>query len=82
MTTSWELSDIRDEVRERLGVSTNDTALSDAILTGLVNAAQRKLSLMHDWPWLIEEDTDWTSLTADQSKYSVTVPVDEWRKTL
>lgn len=82
MTTTWELSDVRDEVRERLGLSTNDTAVTNAVLTNLVNAANRKISLLHDWPWLVEEDTDFTALTVGQRKYAVTVPVDEWRKTL
>lgn len=82
MTATWQLSDIRDEVRERAGIATGDTNVTDAILTGLVNAANRKISLLHDWPWLIQEDADWTALVAGQRKYADTVPVDEWRKTL
>lgn len=82
MTTTWQLSDVRDEVRERLGVSSGDSALTNAVLTALVNAANRKISLLHDWPWLIEEDADFTALVAGQRKYEVTVPEDEWRKTL
>lgn len=82
MSTTWQLSDIRTEVRERMGLSTNDTAVTNAILTDIVNAAQRKLSLVHDWPWLIEEDLDFTAFTIGQRKYAVTVPHDEWRKTL
>ncbi len=82
MTTSWSLDNLRAEVRSRMGLSTNDTALSGDRLAELINAAQRKMSLVHDWPWLIEEDTDFTALTIGQQKYSVTVPNDNWRKTL
>lgn len=82
MATSWQLQNLRADVRARMGLSTNDTALSNAILTDLINSAQRRFSLVHDWPWLIEEDGDWTTLTIGTNKYPVTTPEDNWRKTL
>ena len=82
MTTSWQLTAIRTEVRERMGLSTGDTAVTDAILTDLVNAANRKISLYHDWPWLVQDNDDFVATVVGQRKYDVTVPADDWRKTL
>lgn len=70
---------IYDHVRERLGVPTSDPALTDAILLDLINAANRKLSLVHDWPWLVTTDTTLTATVADQAEYT---PASNWRKTL
>lgn len=74
-----DLTDIRVEVRERLGLSTNDTAITDAILTGLINAANRKISLIHDWPWLVATDATLTATVAGTRIYT---PASDWRKTL
>lgn len=74
-----QLSDIRTRVRERLGISTNDTALTDAVLTQLINAANRKLAMMHDWPWLVTVDSTWTATVAGTQAYT---PASDWRKTL
>ncbi len=74
-----DLTDIRTEVRKRLGMSTTDTAVTDAILTDLVNAANRKLSIIHDWPWLVTTDA---TLTATVSGTRLYTPASNWRKTL
>lgn len=47
-----QLSDIRDEVRERMGVSPNDGFYSEAKITRLINSANRQIVLDQDWPWL------------------------------
>jgi len=78
-----QLSDIRTRVRERLGLSTSDTAITDAILTQFINTANRKIALMHDWPWLIKTDATWTALTVGQSDYVTSTDVaTDVRKTL
>lgn len=77
-----QLSQIRTRVRQRAGVSTGDSAVTDSVLTDLINDANRKISLLFDWSWLVDVDGDWTSLTAGQRAYPITVPEDEWRKTL
>lgn len=74
-----DLTDIRTEVRRRIAMSSSDTQLDDTVLTGLVNAAIRKLSLMHDWPWLIATDATWTATVAGTAGYT---PASDWRKTL
>lgn len=73
-----DLTDIRVAVRQRLGLSTNDTAISDAILTELVNTALRKISIIHDWPWLVTTDTTLTTTVAGTRIYT---PASDWRKT-
>jgi len=74
-----QLSDIRTRVRERLGLSTSDTAVTDAILTEFINAANRKIALMHDWPWLVATDATWTATVAGTDTYS---PATDARKTI
>lgn len=73
-----DLTDIRTEVRTRLGVSSTDSTLTDTVLTSLINAANRKLSLIHDWPWLVTTDA---TLTATVSGTRIYTPATNWRKT-
>lgn len=79
-----QLQDIRTRVRERLGMSTNDTAVTNAILTQLINASIRKIDLMHDWPWLVATDATFTTTVAAQASYSQASSevASNWRKTL
>lgn len=74
-----DLSDIRVEVRRRLGLSTNDTAITDTILTSLINAAIRKVNLLHDWPWLVTTDA---TLTATVDGTRIYTPASDYRRTL
>lgn len=73
-----DLTDIRTEVRQRIGFSTTDTSLTDTVLTALINAANRKQSLIHDWPWLVTTDA---TLTATVSGTRIYTPATNWRKT-
>lgn len=78
-----QLTDVRTRVRERLGLSTTDTAVTDAILTQLINAAHRKINLIHDWPWLHKTDATWTATVAGQATYTFAADLaSDWRKTL
>lgn len=74
-----QLSDIRTRVRERLGLTSADASVSDAILTQFINAANRKLAVMHDWPWLVKTDTTWTATVSGTIAYT---PAADWRKTI
>jgi len=66
-----------------MGMSTTDTAVTDAILNKLLYTAQRKIDLLHDWPWLHSTDGTWTACTASQSTYVAGVDLaSNWRKTL
>lgn len=64
-----QLTDLRDRVLERIGLSDGDSSLPDAVGTNLLNAANRQISMMHDWPWQLTVDATWTALTADQVDY-------------
>lgn len=79
-----QLSDIRTRVRERLGLSTSDTAVTDTILTQTINAANRKIAVLHDWPWLQSRDTTFTTTTSGKSTYDQgsSEIASNWRKTL
>ena len=78
-----QLQDVRTQVRQELGLSTTDTAVTDAVINKLLFSAQRKIDLMHDWPWLHSTDATWTACTASQSTYVAGVDLaSNWRKTL
>lgn len=78
-----QLQDVRTAVRNNMGLSTNDTAISDAIIDKLLFAAQRKTDMMHDWPWLHKTDATWTTTVVDQSTYTAAADLaSDWRKTL
>lgn len=47
-----QLTDIRDEVRLRMGLSSSDANFTDTHLNTLINAALRQVSTHEDWPWL------------------------------
>ena len=47
-----QLSDIRTEIRTRMGLSASDTNFTDAVLTSIINVALREVSTFEDWPWL------------------------------
>jgi hypothetical protein len=47
-----QLSAIRTEVRTRSGLNSSDANFTDAILTTLINASLRQISIAEDWPWL------------------------------
>lgn len=47
-----QLSQIRSEVRTRLGITATDQALSDTVINALINAAVRRINLLYDWTWL------------------------------
>lgn len=72
-----QLSDIRDEVRRRVGLSSTDTMAADADMTKLINAAYRQISLEKDWDWLTANET--ISVTAGDDEYAVAA---DWRTTL
>jgi len=77
-----QLQDVRTQVRQRMGLSTNDTAVTDPIIDKLLFAAQRKIDLMHDWPWLHRTDSSWTATVAGQNVYGAVDLASDWRKTL
>lgn len=78
-----QLQDVRTAVRHRMGLSTNDTAITDAVLSKIIAHAERKVNLMHDWPWLEATDATWTATTADQAAYTAASDLaSDWRKTL
>ena len=52
-----QLSDIRTEIRTRMNVGTTDANISNSVLTTLINAALRHISVQYDWPWLEVEAT-------------------------
>ena len=80
MTT---LTEAQLAVRQHMGLSTSDTAVTDAILAKILFSAQRKINAMHDWPWLHKTDATWTALTVDQTVYVPTTDIAaDWRKTL
>lgn len=64
-----QLSDIQSEVRQRIGLSDNDSFVSDAILTDLINASIRYVNMMADWDWLVKQGSG--SLVVDQREYSL-----------
>lgn len=47
-----QLQDIRDEVRLRAGLGTNEGLFPDTVLTSLINSSIRRQTVMQDWPWL------------------------------
>lgn len=65
------------KVRQRCGVSSTDGAATDTIVFGMLNAAVKRVALMHDWPWL--EASESISVTAGTNEYT---PGATWRTTL
>lgn len=47
-----DLTTLRTEVRTRTGIPTDDSLITNAVLTQLVNAAVQHISTERDWPWL------------------------------
>ena len=72
-----DLSTLRAETRTRTGTPTDDSLITDAALTQLVNAALQHISTERDWPWL--EKTVTFDTVAGQSDYAV--PAD-WMRTV
>ena len=52
-----QLSDLRTAIYRQANISTSDTSLTSAVLTGLINEALKAIATDHDWPWLYSEDT-------------------------
>lgn len=52
-----QLSDIRTQVRYRYGIATAEAQATDAVLTALINAALRRLTLDRDWDWNTTTET-------------------------
>lgn len=46
------LEELRDSVRVRLGVPSNDTFYQDIYLDDLINEALQAISVQYDWTWL------------------------------
>lgn len=74
MSTAAQLA---TKVRQRVGVTSADGAASDTIVFGMLNAAVKRVALMHDWPWLEASET--ISVTAGTNEYT---PGNTWRTTL
>lgn len=51
------LTQLRTALRVRLGVATNDTFYTDAVLTDLINEAMFVVENEHDWPWDLTQET-------------------------
>lgn len=64
-----QLSDIRTRVRNRLGLSSSDSDVADALLTELINDSVRYVNLLADWDWLVKQGTD--TLVIDQLEYTL-----------
>lgn len=47
-----QLSTIRELVRDRVGLSADDSMAQDAVLNRLINAALRQVQTIAEWPWL------------------------------
>jgi hypothetical protein len=78
-----QLQTVRAAVIQEMGISSTDTAITTAVLDKLVYAAQRKIDLIHDWPWLHKTDATWTATVADQAIYTAASDLaSDWRKTL
>jgi hypothetical protein len=52
-----DLTTLRAETRTRTGVPADDSLITDAVLTQLVNAALQHISTERDWPWLEKTTT-------------------------
>jgi len=62
-----ELSQIRTEVRDRVGIDAQDAMATDATLNRMINAALREVANMRDWDWqTVEEEI---SLSVGVNKY-------------
>lgn len=51
------LAQLRDAIRVRLGVATNDSFYGTATLNDLANEALQAISTEMDWPWLTDSTT-------------------------
>lgn len=65
------LEQIRDSIRIRLGVPTNDNFYTDVVLDDLVNEAIQAISIEADWPWL--QDSATITTAAGTQAYTPTV---------
>jgi len=52
-----QLTDLRDDVRTRLGLSSDDGKATDAVVTDFINAALRQISIQLNWEWLYAQET-------------------------
>lgn len=59
-----QLSEIREQVRVRMGIPNADQAITDTVLNLLINASLRRCSAKFDWPWL-ESTATFTSVADD-----------------
>jgi len=71
-----QLTDIRDRVRNRVGISSTDALATDAIMTTLINDAIDTISLKMDWPWLEASET--IATVVGTTSYT---PAATWRTT-
>ncbi len=59
-----QLSNIRAEVRLRMGITETDQALTSTVLNTLINAAVRQVNARYEWPWL-EARASYTTTAGD-----------------
>jgi len=74
---AFDLAEIRTRVRDRAGLTTTDTLVTEAVLTRIINAGLNTLALEADWPWL-RVKTDLTTV-AGQAEYD---PPALWLRTI
>lgn len=74
--TTITLTELDDQLVNRVGTHTTDTRLTSAVRLRIINSAIQQVSLEHLWPWLFETATFAT--VAGQGEYAV--PAD-WMKT-
>ncbi len=60
---------LRADVRERLGVPSDDSLYTDTVVTGLINDALNFVSTEADWWWLEKSET--IAMSASTSAYTV-----------
>lgn len=72
-----DLTTLRSETRTRTGVPADDSLITDAVLTQLINAALQHISTERDWPWLEKVATINTAGGTD----AYAVPAD-WSRTV
>lgn len=66
---SRTLTTLQGAVRNRVPISSTDTALTAAVLTDFINAALLQISVEHNWPWLLASAD--ISIVAGTSGYAV-----------
>lgn len=72
-----DLTTLRAETRTRTGIPADDSLITDAVLTQLVNAALQHISTERDWPWL--EKTTTFDTVAGVATYNAPA---EWIRTV